>query len=524
MGTRSHARLAAAVATCALASTMNAQVRVLLVPCTTTPEPGASVRVNVFAQRLSGYALSNVRYSLSVTGSATGGSFAASQPHVGAPAAYSSLADRNSDLQNTTADLWTFASAFQAFDPSADVNVDGGIDLVDVFDMWNAWKVAAAYPAVSLPGSLAQTFEYLQTPKWAGGTYQTTGSLPLGSFIVNVSPNAAIGTSLTLTGTCTAARIYPSSSTSFDQATTAQGSTVVLTVSPSGSAGAAAPSISQQPLNTSVCAGGSASFTVVAANATSYQWQVLDQGSWLSISNGPLTMGGLPWGVVSGATGSQCILTNTSGETATVRARCVVANSCTSVTSTAADMLAASAPAITQHPVGGTFCTPQTVSLGVHFSGSSPTVLWQVDDPTSPSGWSTVQGGDIFCGGMRRGAAAIYGSGGISTLDFDISEDLRLAPQECRAVRFRALVSNSCGSVTSNFASVELLASNDASCSTCPACAADYDANGGIDGADLAAFFADYEGGVGCSDVDANGGVDGADLAAFFAAYEAGGC
>jgi hypothetical protein len=59
---------------------------------------------------------------------------------------------------------------------------------------------------------------------------------------------------------------------------------------------------------------------------------------------------------------------------------------------------------------------------------------------------------------------------------------------------------------------------------TCPPCAADYDANGGVDGGDLAAFFADFEAGENCADVDNNGGVDGGDLGTFFAAFEAGGC
>lgn len=60
--------------------------------------------------------------------------------------------------------------------------------------------------------------------------------------------------------------------------------------------------------------------------------------------------------------------------------------------------------------------------------------------------------------------------------------------------------------------------------STCAICPADYDSNGGVDGADLAMFFADYEAGSGCADVDQNGGVDGADLAHFFFVYELGGC
>ncbi len=61
-------------------------------------------------------------------------------------------------------------------------------------------------------------------------------------------------------------------------------------------------------------------------------------------------------------------------------------------------------------------------------------------------------------------------------------------------------------------------------CSECAPCAADFDGNGGIDGADLAAFFTAYEAGTTCGDVDNNGGIDGADLAYFFAVYEAGGC
>jgi len=60
--------------------------------------------------------------------------------------------------------------------------------------------------------------------------------------------------------------------------------------------------------------------------------------------------------------------------------------------------------------------------------------------------------------------------------------------------------------------------------SACPGCAADYDDNGGVDGGDLAAFFADFESGDTCADVDENGGVDGGDLGAFFQAFEMGGC
>ncbi len=58
----------------------------------------------------------------------------------------------------------------------------------------------------------------------------------------------------------------------------------------------------------------------------------------------------------------------------------------------------------------------------------------------------------------------------------------------------------------------------------CPPCAADFDQDGGVTGADIGAFFAEFEQGLPCSDVDGDGGVTGADIGAFFQVFEAGGC
>ena len=55
-------------------------------------------------------------------------------------------------------------------------------------------------------------------------------------------------------------------------------------------------------------------------------------------------------------------------------------------------------------------------------------------------------------------------------------------------------------------------------------CAADYNADGGVDGGDIEGFFTDWESGVGCSDVNQDGGIDGSDIEAFFLLWEAGGC
>ncbi len=58
----------------------------------------------------------------------------------------------------------------------------------------------------------------------------------------------------------------------------------------------------------------------------------------------------------------------------------------------------------------------------------------------------------------------------------------------------------------------------------CPPCAADYDQSGGVDGDDIAAFFADWQAGAACGDVDGSGGVDGDDIPFFFDRWQAGGC
>ncbi|MBS0197483.1 MAG: hypothetical protein JSR77_12065 [Planctomycetes bacterium] len=55
-------------------------------------------------------------------------------------------------------------------------------------------------------------------------------------------------------------------------------------------------------------------------------------------------------------------------------------------------------------------------------------------------------------------------------------------------------------------------------------CVADYNADGGIDGGDVEAFFIDWSNGSAAADVNEDGGVDGADVEAFFTAWESGSC
>ena len=59
----------------------------------------------------------------------------------------------------------------------------------------------------------------------------------------------------------------------------------------------------------------------------------------------------------------------------------------------------------------------------------------------------------------------------------------------------------------------------------CPTpCPADFNGDGGVDGADVETFFLAWEAAQDAADVNRDGGIDGADLQTFFTAWELGGC
>ena len=58
----------------------------------------------------------------------------------------------------------------------------------------------------------------------------------------------------------------------------------------------------------------------------------------------------------------------------------------------------------------------------------------------------------------------------------------------------------------------------------CPPCIADHNRDGGVDGADVQAFFLDWEASLTCADSNEDGGVDAMDVATFFAAWQSGDC
>jgi len=178
-----------------------------------------------------------------------------------------------------------------------------------------------------------------------------------------------------------------------------------------------ATAITAQPTDQSVVAGTTATFGVVASNATSYQWQ-------------SSTDSGSTFADVSGATSaSYTTAVTTFGDSGT-QYRVVVSGADNNVTSSAVTLTVTAvgvAPGISVQPAGQTITEGQDVSFSVTASGTSLGYQWQR---------STDDGANF---------ADVAGETG-ATLT------LTAVPLANDAHQFRVVVSNSADSVTSNAA------------------------------------------------------------------------
>jgi hypothetical protein len=171
----------------------------------------------------------------------------------------------------------------------------------------------------------------------------------------------------------------------------------------------AAPGFTQNPTSTSACVGGNASFSVVATGSPTYQWRrgftnLVDGGSISGATSPNLTI----TGVVSGDAGNYT---------------CVITNACGNLTSNFATLGVSTGPGVTTQPSSLTRCTGASASFTIAFSGSpTPTLQWRKN------------GIDI------SGATnATYSIASVSSGDQG---------------NYDCVVTNSCGSVPSNVASL----------------------------------------------------------------------
>ncbi len=174
------------------------------------------------------------------------------------------------------------------------------------------------------------------------------------------------------------------------------------------------------------------------------------------------------------------------------------------------------APIILTQPGGTSVCPTGTADIGLTGIFDQPaTFRWQRE--TAPGGGMFV---DLADGSASSWDGNVAGSGatisGVTTSTLRIAAAADLTLSAAHAIRYRCVITNACGSVTSNPATLTLC--------RCLECPADFNQDGGIDGSDVGDFFAVWEGGSCDGDINQDGGVDGEDVSVFFAAWSAGGC
>lgn len=122
------------------------------------------------------------------------------------------------------------------------------------------------------------------------------------------------------------------------------------------------PVITSQPVNTAVCSGSNASFSVIAPGT--YQWQV----STLAV---PIFTN------ITGATASTLSLTSVTTGMSGNQYRCIITGQCGNTNSNPATLTVSVAPVITINPVSQTACAGNAVSFTAVATGT-PSYQWKV--------------------------------------------------------------------------------------------------------------------------------------------------
>ncbi|MCX5691581.1 MAG: immunoglobulin domain-containing protein [Planctomycetota bacterium] len=140
---------------------------------------------------------------------------------------------------------------------------------------------------------------------------------------------------------------------------------------------------------------------------------------------------------------------------------------------------------LTTQPSNAVGCPSSTATFSLTADGTGPfTYHWRKDGTPIDSG----------TGGNPSAATATLTLTNVGSAD---------------AGTYDCLVTNACGTITSDPARLTM-------------CIGDFNCDGGVDGSDIGAFFAEWEAGNAIADTNADGGIDGADVSTFFEHWEAG--
>lgn len=175
------------------------------------------------------------------------------------------------------------------------------------------------------------------------------------------------------------------------------------------------PKITSQPVESVVCEGNTATFSVIASgNGLLYQWQMM-------ASNGS------EWGNIAGATSTTYTAT-AQLSASNNKYRCIVSGNCGSVTSNAATLTLATKPSITTQPTGVTVCEGMPATFSIVATGNALKYQWE-RMLNGDSNWVPITGYN--------------------------SSSFTLPSVTTGTCQYRCIVSNGCGSsVTSNSATL----------------------------------------------------------------------
>ncbi|MFN8242996.1 MAG: zinc-dependent metalloprotease family protein [Ferruginibacter sp.] len=166
----------------------------------------------------------------------------------------------------------------------------------------------------------------------------------------------------------------------------------------------AAPAVTGNPINSTICAGNNTSFTVIASGAgITYQWQESTNGggSWNNISNG---------GIYGGATTSTLTLTGVTIGMNNYQYRCVVSGSCApSANSAAATLTVGTALSITSQPGNVVLCAGTNTTFSVAISGTVISYQWQESTTGVGGPWNNISNGGVYSG-ATTGTLTITGA------------------------------------------------------------------------------------------------------------------
>jgi Peptidase family M1 domain len=157
---------------------------------------------------------------------------------------------------------------------------------------------------------------------------------------------------------------------------------------------APSPAITSQPISQTVCETANVSFTITAATATNFQWQVS-------------TNGGTSWAIILGATSTTLALSAVTNSLNGNLYRCQAITVCGITNSTSATLVVNTPIAITTQPASTSICSGQSNTFCVTATGSN--VLYQWQSSTACAGpWTNVIAASNSCLTVNNVLATTY--------------------------------------------------------------------------------------------------------------------